>query len=186
LNPQIGYFIANGLAVGISPIYAYSNARETYSAQDSSTSYVSSSITKSDTKTNSIGAGVFIKYYSKLGFFLNMQIQYLYNKSVYSSEYLNFSPGTTNILNRNQANTYSHSNTYAISPGLGYAIFLNSNISLEPMISYSFNKNIESENGTTNFIQISSGIQGKENYSSSQTSKQGGLYFTLELNIFLK
>jgi len=93
---------------------------------------------------------------------------------------------TSNIINRNESTTSRHTNTFTISPGLGYAIFLNSNISLEPMISYSYTKGAASGDGTYNYIQASSGIQAKENYTSNETSKQGSLFFTLGLTIFLK
>ena len=186
LSPQIGYFIINGLAVGISPVYSYSNTKETQTRNDSIAGSVFSNKISSNTNTNSIGAGVFIKYYSTSGFFLNLMIQYQYNTSKYTAEFSNFTPGTSNIIFKEKANTNIHSNRIAVSPGLGYAIFLKSNISLEPMISYFYSRNSQSSSNSFNSIEESSGITDKGRAVYIENTKNSGIYFTLGLNFFIK
>ena len=51
LSPSLGYFIGNGLAVGISPLFNYTNV------VDMSWTYLS------------VGAGVYLKYYLKKKYF---------------------------------------------------------------------------------------------------------------------
>jgi hypothetical protein len=103
--PQIGYFIADGLALGLSPVLHYQTSR--------------SQTTKN--QFFGIGSDAFIKYYLNNPIFFELQGGYLHQWQPRTSE-----------------SEEDISNSYSIVPGIGYSIFLNSKVSLEPMINYEY------------------------------------------------
>jgi hypothetical protein len=113
VSPEIGYFIIDGLAIGVSPIFSYSYTKST----------ILFSSFMVDTKGHSLGIGgnLFLKYYLKNCIFFEIASGYSYSKSTNYSTH----PSSNNI--------------YSIIPSIGYAIFLNSKVSIEPKINYEFN-----------------------------------------------
>ncbi len=103
-------------------------------------------IEKTSVKYYTFGAGPFAKYYFKNGVFLKTETFYSSTKAV----------GT--------GTTYKFS-SFTIAPGIGYAVFLNSKISLEPSLNYRFDK-YKSDAG-------------------SEDIKAKTIFFELKLNLFL-
>jgi hypothetical protein len=100
-SPTAGYFVSQGLALGIYPSFSYSR-----NFGDFKTSSVS------------LGFGGYIKYYFKNGLFISGSTGYELDR------------------NRNITfDTHTSWNTLYIGPEFGYAIFLNSKISLEISIN---------------------------------------------------
>jgi hypothetical protein len=121
ISPEIGYFIIDGLAIGISPSFSYSYSK--------STALSGSSF--GDSKGHSLGTGVsvFLKYYLRNCIFFEIESGYLHSKD------------------KNTTSDPSTYNNYSVIPSIGYAIFVNSKVSIEPKINYEFNyQSIESSN----------------------------------------
>jgi hypothetical protein len=141
ISPEIGYFIIDGFVIGVSPTFTYSSTK--------STGLISSILV--DMKGNSLGIGgnLFVKYYLKNCLFFEIESGYKYSKST-----------------DNATNPFSNS-TYSVIPSIGYAIFLNSKVSIEPKINYEFN-------------YLSS------KYSDSSTSKESvnGISLSAQFSIF--
>jgi hypothetical protein len=141
ISPEIGYFIIDGLAIGVSPAFTYSNTKSTI---------LYSSIL-ADMQGNSLGIGgnLFLKYYLKNCLFFEIESGYSHSKST-----------------DNATHPFSYS-TYSFIPSIGYAIFLNSKVSIEPKINYEFNY-LSSE------------------YSDSSTSKESanGISLSAQFTIF--
>jgi hypothetical protein len=119
-GPSFGYFIIDGLVIGMTPSYSLSQS------EYSNDSWNSNSI------TNSIGIGPFIKYYFKNGFFLGLDAGYSFSVSKLH--------GSDNL------DKYQH---LSINPSFGYAIFINSKVSIEPSLEYSFAKGIGKSDNVT-------------------------------------
>lgn len=135
LNPGFGYFVVDGLVIGISPSFSYTH--------DKYSGFIRNSY--------SIGITPFAKYYFNNGFFAGFKASYHFSISK--------QPG------------YDYSTKYnqiSIRPSLGYAIFINSKVSLEPSLEYSFEKAI-----------------GKNDMISDDNLKVHQIYFNIGFNIFL-
>lgn len=65
LSPSLGYFIGNGLAIGISPLFDYTK------------------VVVMSWEHLSVGAGVYLKYYLKSGLFIKGNTNYRYSLSYY-------------------------------------------------------------------------------------------------------
>jgi hypothetical protein len=174
-SPNIGYFITNGLATGITPILSYQKS-ENNSNNGSGVS-----------KVYSIGIGTYLKYYFQNGFFVNMSIQYQYNKTHNTNEYIYRDLATSTIDGKEDIVSNNQYNTFGISPGLGYAIFVNSKISLETMISYLYQRQTGPISSDTE-VNFPDSPNSDQHNSTSGTivGNINGLYLTVGLNIFLK
>ncbi len=171
-SPNIGYFIFNGLSAGITPTFSISNQKIENNATNG---------TSGISKVYSAGTGTYLKYYFQKGFLLNLNIQYLFNKSHSTNESNSFIT-QNGIL---KASSDNHYNTVGISPGLGYAIFLNSKISLEMLISYLY----QQQHGTTSSSLDYIATPGSSDHSTSSgktINNSNGIYLTIGLNTFLK
>ena len=100
LNPSVGYFIIDGLAIGIILSINYSKS---FGEVEYSYSY--------------IGLETFIKYYFRNGLFIN---------------------GNTGITFNFREITDYRGYQFQLRPGVGYAFFVNSKISIEPSVNYQF------------------------------------------------
>jgi hypothetical protein len=117
LSPTFGYFIFNGLVIGLSSSFSYS---------------ISKSIDKSSLPVqvyegHSYGIGIspYIKYYFKSCIFIGLESGFDFSRS---------------FAKYNNSDLKSTSNGFTISPSLGYAIFINPKISIEPCLNYLYNK----------------------------------------------
>jgi hypothetical protein len=132
LWPSFGYFITDGLVIGMSPSYSFSQQKY-------------SSFTW---KTNSVGIAPFIKYYTNSGFFLFMESGFHYS-----------------ISKQQGFDNERKNNWFSISPGVGYAFFINPKVSIEPSLEYTFNKSIDKDNADINtdtkshYISLNIGFQ---------------------------
>lgn len=103
-------------------------------------------IEKQSVKYQTLGVGPFAKYYLNNGVFFKAETFYSSTKAI---------------------GTVTHKMTaLTIAPGVGYAFFLNSKISLEPSLNYRFN----------NY---------KSDYPGSEDLKEKTIFFELKLNLFL-
>lgn len=144
IYPSIGYFIIDGMAVGVSISPNYSTR-----LGDNSYSYFS------------CGLGPFVKYYASSGLFLGGYLNY--NTGIQSSKYFN------SFTDKYDTNKY-HSYSMSFSPEMGYAYFINSKIAIEASLNYSYNINLRSSgnnseigdikwNSTQNHLYFSLGFQ---------------------------
>jgi len=117
INPTFGYFIYNGLVLGISPWYGY------YYSENITTNNVFGELDDNSYHSNYIGINVFVKYYFKNSVFIGLESGYAYEISKIST-----------------LEDIYKSSTFALSPSVGYAIFINSKISIEPSFNYKFSK----------------------------------------------
>jgi hypothetical protein len=134
-GPLFGYFIIDGLEIGISHSYSYNQQK--YSNYKGI--------------TNSIGIDPFIKYYFNNGFFTGLESGYNYS------------------ISKQQGFDYRRKYSYlSINPSIGYAIFINSKVSIEPSLEYSFTKVID-----------------KDDSSIDSNSKTNKFFFTIGFHLFL-
>jgi hypothetical protein len=114
-SPSFGYFVADGLLLGISLGLDYYNENFNYTVSSPSEYHSDSKF-----KYFFIGAYPYIKYYFKNGLFLNLDAGYALP------------------INNSGDSDRSSSSEISISPCFGYAIFLTSKVSFEPSISYEY------------------------------------------------
>jgi hypothetical protein len=136
LSPSFGYFIIDGLLIGLSPEFSFS------STSQNGGEYLY--------KNFSFSFEPYIKYYFKNCLFVGIESGYQYSTS--------FIKGTENRT------TY---NSYFIHPLVGYAIFLNDKVSVEPSLVYAISKTIGE----------SSQFESDNQYNN--------LYFTVGFHFFL-
>jgi len=130
LTPQAGYFVIDNLAVGL----------------DASFGLGKSTTSSGTTKYTYILAGPFVRYYLKPGIFF--QGEYQFGSEKYT---ISFPP----YLNQTGTETLS---AWALS--LGYALFLNEHVAIEPMVSYKSSIAKETDyKGTNAGIAIGVGLQ---------------------------
>ena len=120
LNPGIGYFFVNNLAIGLITDFSY------YTNMDYNKYY-------------SIGIGPTVKYYFGNGILIKGESTYGGLRGLGDSSF--------------------KSNTFTFKPGVGYAFFINSKVSLEPSLNYEFmNYKVHDEGNDyvakTNSLQI--------------------------------
>jgi hypothetical protein len=115
LNPSVGYFVIDGLVLGLTPTFTYEYARATIRSLGTSNG-------TSDGHSFNIGLNAFAKYYFKNSFFIGLESGYSHK-----------------IGNYNDAGT-TKDNNFIVRPSIGYAIFLNSKVSIEPSIYYLYQK----------------------------------------------
>lgn len=106
LSPKAAYFVMDRFAVGVETSFNYNDGE-----------FTDVEGRKTSTKGTSISAGPFLRYYLANGLFGEASIGF----------------GTS----KNTSGDYeATSNSFGYKLGVGYAIFLNQHISVEPMLSY--------------------------------------------------
>jgi len=111
ISPKAAYFIADRLALGLETSFNYTDNEFTNTDGD-----------KTSSNSTAISAGPFFRYYLMNGIFGQASLGF----------------GTSN----SESNGFENkSDFFRYQLGVGYAIFLNQHISLEPIISYRYNKN---------------------------------------------
>lgn len=106
LEPKYGYFVTDGLAVGLG--IGFSSDTEKYEGNDKTT-------------MNAFLVSPFVRYYTPVGLFGEASVGL----------------GNVNIIEQYEGEKDEYkTGVFGWSVGTGYAIFLNENVSLEPMISY--------------------------------------------------
>ena len=137
INPKIGYFITNGLAIGFMPSFEYRHSK-----------YTNQSIPELDpNEGHGIGTGIsiFIKYYLKNCIFFELESGYTSYKSKSTGDYV------------------SSNRDFKIIPSFGYAIFINQKVSIEPKINYEFHDSLSDSpdvrsNGQSNKFSFTMGF----------------------------
>jgi hypothetical protein len=110
VNPGIGYFFVNNLAIGLITDFSY------YTNMDYNKNY-------------SIGIGPTVKYYFGNGILIKGESTYGGLRGLGDSSF--------------------KSNTFTFKPGLGYAFFINSKVSLEPSLNYKYTSYTSEDEGNT-------------------------------------
>lgn len=113
INPTFGYFICNGLILGLSPSYVYNYDKNI------TTNTISGELNNDNSHSNNIGVNIFLKYYFKNSIFVRLESGYEYG-----------------INKLSLVEDIYKSSTFSLRPSLGYAIFINSKISIEPSLNY--------------------------------------------------
>ena len=145
ISPEIGYFLADGLVIGLSPTIQYSFSKP------KSASYL---YPGAKGHTVGLGTNVFIKYYLKNNIFLQLETGYVHDW----------------IVQRNSTfGNYTY-NYFSFTPSIGYAFFINSKVSFEPKINYTFNKNDTSDTS---------------NLGTSTKISTNGIFLSMQFTIFL-
>jgi outer membrane protein len=111
ISPKVAYFVADRLALGLETSFGYADNE-----------FTNSNGTKFSGNSTSITVGPFIRYYLVNGLFGQASLGF----------------GKSNSENDGFEN---ESDFFRYQLGIGYAIFLNEHISLEPTISYQHSKN---------------------------------------------
>lgn len=110
LSPNFGYFVLDGLAVGVGI----------------SASFNSSLNSDSDFFSSSSGIGPYAKYYTPSGFFIGTTIRY--SNSLYRNSTYNY---------YGDYSTYKDiDKIFTLNPSVGYAFFINSKIAIEAAFNY--------------------------------------------------
>jgi hypothetical protein len=109
---SFGYFVCNGLVLGISRTYNLSYNMDSHSFNNAP---------YSDTESYYYGFGLspYLKYYFRSGIFLGVETGFSYDIGL-------------NMTSETRTNSFK----YFVSPEFGYAIFITSKVSLEPGITY--------------------------------------------------
>lgn len=118
-SPRAGYFVMDGLAVGLETTFTY--AREEFE-------FIYGTLTN---KTSIFTAGPFVRYYLKSGFFAEASI--------------GFGKQNSESDDPDGVNFETEIDFFSYELGVGYAIFFNNNVSLEPFLSYQFDQQTQNE-----------------------------------------
>lgn len=170
-KPNIGYFVIDRLAVGLSPFISYSFASNQFNHIDS----LYNQNFQYDFKTISIGLTPSIRYYFQNSIFLEANLEYSYNNRVRDDFVLSKINGL--VFNLIDERTISKYNSLEYSFGFGYAYFINSKVSIDASLMYS-KEIIRYDNKTDSNIDNSS-------VKSNSEDKITGLYFLIGLQVFL-
>lgn len=115
IEPRIGYFIIDNLAVGITPSFQYTKYKNEFTVLTSNTS-----TRKLEVCTKEYVLSPFVRYVSNIGVFGELQVGVgLINHRAEDSETLK---------------------TIKITPSVGYSYFLNSKVAIEGAIYYDYQK----------------------------------------------
>jgi len=112
-TPNFGYFIKDHLALGLNLPVQYSNYNDGFQT------------------FTSIGVGPYLKYYFNNGLFVSVGTSGNIS-CVTVADYTN----TSYFFPNNIRYIHSYNTNISISPGIGYACFLNKNVSLEGGVFY--------------------------------------------------
>lgn len=106
LDPHVGYFVTDGLAVGLG--IGLTSSTEKYDSDNKDTQ-------------NALLVGPFARYYTPVGLFMEASVGL----------------GSVNIIEQYEGEKDEYkSGVFGWSVGVGYAIFINEHVSLEPSFSY--------------------------------------------------
>jgi len=122
LSPRAAYFVIDRLAVGLDASFMYSKEDFTYLDGENL-----------GFKTTILTAGPFVRYYLKNGLFAEANIGFGIQNSERENEF---------VTGDAEADFFSY------EFGVGYAIFFNNSVSLEPFLSYQFDRQTQNENDT--------------------------------------
>ena len=150
MDPNIGYFVTDGLAAGISiPFQFQHESYNLYEIYNNSKDAIGDGFER----LFLIGVSPYIKYYFKFG--LLLKFSGVYALSHYSGN-----------------NSYEkYKQQFYFTSGIGYSFFINSKVSLETMLNYSFG--LGKSNSESDFYR------GRENdYSNND------IYLTIGFQIF--
>jgi hypothetical protein len=133
-EPSFGAFFADHWAIGISVPFQYYQNEGYYMQPD---------------RIIGIGFGPFLKCYLNFGLFFEMQT---------SLSLVNYKYESHNYAFNSRDET---GKTITLSPGIGYAIFLNQNIAFETSLHYQYNKSYfgSSEQDPINNVVLQLGFQ---------------------------
>jgi outer membrane protein len=120
LSPRVGYFVIDQLAVGLETSFTYS--RTEFEFIDNSMLTQNSTI---------FSAGPFVRYYLKNGLFAEASIGFARQDNLREEE------GVDDFE--------SELDFFFYEFGIGYAIFFNNSVSLEPFLSYQFERTTQNE-----------------------------------------
>ncbi|MCU4176427.1 outer membrane beta-barrel protein [Carboxylicivirga sp. N1Y90] len=168
LTPNLGYFISDGLAIGASLPLGYTFSKVSDGTESKSFSY---------------GISPFVKYYFDFGMFVEGQVAWHNVNEESESDFLEKDFDVT---------------SKSLGLAVGYAIFINSKVSIEPKLIYRWSKdefNYEAYNDSHLNSDInsipehliigeSSNLEKVYNYHESE-SKEDGLFFYIGFQIFL-
>lgn len=170
-KPNIGYFLIDRLAIGLSPFISNSLSSNEYFQIDS----IFKLRYNYDSKIISIGVSPSIRYYFQNCIFLEVDLEYSYNKSVRD----NYVSGTINgsEINLQDERIVSKYNKLEYSFGVGYAYFVNSKVSIDASLMY--NKEIIRYDNTTDSNIDNSSVK------TNNVDKSTGIYFLIGLKVFL-
>lgn len=120
ISPSIGFFVANNVSIGLRPTFGY------YRNNSGDQTF----------QQRTIGAGPFIKCYFNSGFLVELDSYFLWGKNM--SEHGIFGSSEREFKQ------------IMLSPGIGYAFFINNKVSIETkliynIVNYSY-ENDDSEN----------------------------------------
>jgi outer membrane protein len=124
LGPKAGYFVIDGLAVGLEASFTF--ARDEFEFIDGE---------RFTNKTTIYTAGPFVRYYLKSGLFTEASI--------------GFGKQNTERDDQFQTDFESETDFFSYELGIGYAIFFNNSVSLEPFLSYQFDRQTQNESEST-------------------------------------
>lgn len=160
-SPNLGYFIEDGLAVGVGLPLSYSVAEVDGGDK---------------TKSFSYGVSPFIKYYFKQGVFIegHFGVQKINGESESNSMKIDID-GISKSMDL----------------GLGYAFFVNSKVSIEPKFVYSrVKEELNYKANDNSYYGYGSGYGGygsanQEPMELKTKAEQDGLYFHIGIQVFL-
>ena len=120
ISPKAAYFVIDQLALGVETFFGYSDREFTNSAGE-----------KTSGNSTGISVGPFARYYLANGLFGEASVGIGTNRS------------------KSEGNV-SNSDSFRYQFGVGYAIFLGSQVSVEPIVSYRHSKNTNDRSSVTN------------------------------------
>jgi hypothetical protein len=159
ISSTFGYFITNGLVLGLSPSFSYYNSNTT----DKQIMSLTGEKSESEYKQAYYGIGLspFIKYYFKNGFFIELNTGFY---ETWNSSNQHYDTG------QNYKYKYTDS-SFRIGSGFGYAIFITPKVSIEPGLFYNYETEIYRNKG--------------DNYSSKTNSQFHNISLSVGFQYFL-
>ncbi|MDR9400470.1 MAG: autotransporter outer membrane beta-barrel domain-containing protein [Psychroflexus sp.] len=133
ISPRAGYFVIDRLAIGLEASFFFSRQKTEYIDGPPQFGNLNGNEDQINT-TTSYSAGPFVRYYLKNGIFAEAGVAFAKQNSEVDN-YL----GPLEL----------ESEFFSYEVGAGYAIFFNNSVSLEPFLSYQFERQTQNENETT-------------------------------------
>ncbi len=174
--PGIGYFVMNGLSVGLNPIFTHSSNDYKYGYSDVNYNYSNSN----SSTINTFGIEPYLKYYFKKGFFLGLNVNFSKGKQIADSK-TDRTPidNNTGIPSTMTIRTTEKFNQNGMQPSLGYALFVNQKVALEASYNYLY----WLQKRKTSMEAIGGTIQGGNNRNGDVSFKKS--YFAIGISVFL-
>ena len=133
LTPRVGYFITDGLAIGLEASFRLSREKVDYIGNGGAVFPNVQGLDDQITNTSTYALGPFVRYYFKNGIYAEAGIGYSRQNTDYEDELQNLEIETE---------------FFSYEIGAGYALFFNNSVSLEPFLSYQFESQTQNENET--------------------------------------